>query len=142
VTGEGRAEGRFEAQHAGGSMSLVGREQELDLLLDRWRLAKGGEGQVVLLGGEPGIGKSRLVLALRERLRAEPRTSLRYHGSPYHAHSALWPVASQLERAAGLEPGELPEVKLDKLEALLGQAVADVAGRGARVRGAARRPGR
>jgi class 3 adenylate cyclase/predicted ATPase len=127
VTGEGRAEGRFEAHHAGGSMPLVGREQELALLLDRWRLAKDGEGQIVLLCGEPGIGKSRIVLALRERLRAEPRTSLRYHGSPYHTHSPLWPVIAQLERAAGLEPGDPPDTRLDKLEVLLGQAVDNAA---------------
>jgi class 3 adenylate cyclase/predicted ATPase len=122
VTGEGMAEGRFEALRGAALTPLVGRDAELALLLERWDWAKSGEGQVVLLGGEAGIGKSRLVLALRERLRAEPRTSLRYHGSPYHAHSVLWPVIGQLERAAGLEPGDALETKLDKLESLLRQS--------------------
>ena len=76
------------------------------VLKTRWRLATGGEGQVVLLGGEPGIGKSRLVLALREQLRAEPCTGLLFHGSPFHAHSALWPVIGQLERAISNLDGE------------------------------------
>jgi class 3 adenylate cyclase/predicted ATPase len=127
VTGDYLAEGRFAAQHIGGPGPLVGREQELALLMDRWRLATGGEGQVVLLGGEPGIGKSRLVLALREQLRAEPCTGLLFHGSPFHAHSALWPVIGQLERAAGFRPADPTGAKLDMLEALLGQAVADPA---------------
>ena len=127
VVGEGHAEGRFEAMHTGGSVPLVGREQELALLLDRWRLAQAGEGQVVLLVGEPGIGKSRIVMAVREQLRAERFTNLRYHGTPYHAHSALWPMVAQLERAAGVEPADSSEAKLDKLEALLGQAVTEVA---------------
>jgi class 3 adenylate cyclase/predicted ATPase len=126
VLGPGRAESRFEARHAGGPLPLVGREQELGLLLDRWRQARGDEGQVVLLCGEPGIGKSRIVLALHERLGPEPRTGLRYHGSPYHANSALWPVIDQIERAAGLAPDDPPEAKLTKLERLLGRAVGDV----------------
>jgi class 3 adenylate cyclase/predicted ATPase len=125
VVGEGRVEGRFEALHAGRPVPLIGREQELGLLLDRWRLAEAGEGQVVLLSGEPGIGKSRIVLALRERLRTEPCTIIRFNSSPYHTHSALWPMVAQLERAAGLEPADSREVKLSKLKALLGQAVDD-----------------
>ena len=96
VLGPGRVEGRFEGLHAEGLAPLVGRELELGLLLDRWRQAKEGEGQVVLLSGEPGIGKSRVVLALRERLRDEPCTILRYHCSPYLTNSALWPVIDQL----------------------------------------------
>ena len=91
VTGERVVEDRFAAHQSGAPLPLVGREQELVLLLDRWRLARGGEGQVVLLSGEPGIGKSRLVLALRERLQAEPRTSVRYNCSPFHQNSALHP---------------------------------------------------
>ena len=127
MIGEGPAEGRFEALHGAGAAPLVGRDQELALLLDRWRLARAGEGQVVLLSGEPGIGKSRIVLALRERLRSEERVSLRYHGSPYHANSALHPVIEQLARAAGFARGDDDATKLAKLEALLARAVADVA---------------
>jgi Adenylate and Guanylate cyclase catalytic domain/AAA ATPase domain len=85
VRGEVSAESRFEARYATEMIPLVGREQELALLLDRWQLATRGKGQVVLLAGEPGIGKSRIALALRERLRAEPRTRLSYSCSPYHA---------------------------------------------------------
>jgi predicted ATPase/class 3 adenylate cyclase len=123
----GVAEGRFEALHGASPAPMVGREQEIALLLDRWRPAQAGEGQVVLVSGEPGIGKSRLALALRERLRTEPNARLRYYGSPYHANTALWPVIDQLERAAGLTRDEPAATKLAKLEALLDQTVADVA---------------
>jgi class 3 adenylate cyclase len=94
-------ESRFEALHAGGLSELVGREEELELLLRRWSKAKTGEGQVVLLSGEAGIGKSRLTAALLERLTAEPHTRLRYFGSPQHTDSALYPIIGQMERAAG-----------------------------------------
>src|SRR4029079_19267494 len=94
-------ESRFEALHASGPTELVGREEELDLLLRRWSKAKGGEGQVVLLSGEPGIGKSRLTVALQEQLAAEPHTRLRYFCSPQHTDSALYPFIAQLERASG-----------------------------------------
>ena len=95
------AEGRFEALHASRLTALVGREEELELLLRRWSKAKTGEGQVVLLSGEAGIGKSRLTAALLERLAAEPHTRLRYFCSPQHTDSALYPIISQMERAAG-----------------------------------------
>jgi hypothetical protein len=88
-------EGRFEAMHASGLTDLVGREEELDLLLRRWSKAKSGEGQVVLLSGEAGIGKSRLTAALLERLAAEPHTRLRYFCSPQHTDSALFPIMSR-----------------------------------------------
>ena len=94
-------ESRFEALHASGLTELVGREEELELLLRRWSKAKTGEGQVVLLSGEAGIGKSRLTAALLERLAGEPHTRLRYFCSPQHTDSALYPVISQMERAAG-----------------------------------------
>ena len=95
-------ESRFEALHTSGLTELVGREEELEILLRRWSRAKTGEGQVVLLSGEPGIGKSRLTVALLERLAAEPHTRLRYFCSPQHTDSALYPIISQMERAAGL----------------------------------------
>ena len=96
------AEGRFEALHASGLTALVGREEEFESLLGRWSRAKSGEGQVVLLSGEAGIGKSRLTAALLERLAAEPHTRLRYFCSPQHPDSALYPIIGQMERAAGL----------------------------------------
>src|ERR1700722_9597016 len=82
-------ESRFDALHASGLTELIGREEELEILLRRWSKAKSGDGQVVLLSGEPGIGKSRLTAALLERLTAEPHTRLRYFCSPQHADSAL-----------------------------------------------------
>ena len=115
------AEGRFEALHASGLTELVGREEELELLLRRWSKAKTGEGQVVLLSGEAGIGKSRLTAALMERLDNEPHTRLRYFCSPQHTDSAFYPIIGQMERAAGLAHGDTAQVKLDKLDALLAQ---------------------
>src|SRR5918995_3579876 len=122
-----RAESRFAAHQAAGLTPLVGRDEELALLLRRWEQAKEGEGQVMLLSGEPGIGKSRLVRALREQLSAEPHTPLYYQCSPYHTHSALHPVIDQLERAAGFERSDTAEARLAKLEALLALSTAEVA---------------
>ena len=115
-------EGRFEAMHASGLTELVGREEELELLLRRWSKAKTGEGQVVLLSGEAGIGKSRLTAALLERLAAEPHTRLRSFCSPQHTDSALYPIIGQIERAAGLARDDKPQTKLDKLDAMLAQS--------------------
>jgi predicted ATPase/class 3 adenylate cyclase len=123
VLGEGAAESRFEAMHGAAPGLMIGRDEELALLLERWRLTKAGEGQAVLLTGEPGIGKSRLVLALRERLRAEDHARICYACSPYHASSALWPVVQQLERAARFVPGDGPAERLAKLRTLLAKAV-------------------
>ena len=114
-------EGRFEALHASGLTELVGREEELELLLRRWSKAKAGGGQVALLSGESGIGKSRLTAALMERLESEPHTRLRYFCSPQHTDSALYPVIGQMERAAGLAHGDTAKIKFDKLDALLAQ---------------------
>ena len=114
-------EGRFEALHASGLTDLVGREEELELLLRRWSRAKTGEGQVVLLSGEAGIGKSRLTAALLERLASEPHTRLRYFCSPQHTDSAFYPIIGQMERAAGLAHDDTPQARLNKLDALLAQ---------------------
>ena len=115
-------ESRFDALHAGGLTELIGREEELEVLLRRWSRAKSGEGHVVLLSGEPGIGKSRLTAALLERLAAEPHTRLRYFCSPQHTDSALYPIISQIERAAGFAHQDALQAKLDKLDALLSQS--------------------
>ena len=112
-------ESRFEALHASRLTELVGREEELDLLMRRWSKAKTGEGQVALLSGEPGIGKSRLTAALLERLAIGPHTRLRYFCSPQHTDSALYPIISQMERAAGFAHDDNAQAKLDKLDALL-----------------------
>jgi class 3 adenylate cyclase/predicted ATPase len=114
-------EGRFEALHAAGLTALVGREEESELLLRRWSKAKSGEGQVVLLSGEAGIGKSRLTAAVLERLAGEPHTRLRYFCSPQHTDSALYPIIGQMERAAGLARDDTTQAKLDKLAAVLTQ---------------------
>ena len=105
----------------------LGEPRNSSFCLQRWQQARAGKGQVVLLSGEPGIGKSRLIAAFEERLSAEPHARLRYFCSPYHANSALYPVIKQLERAAGLERDDSADTKLDKLEALLRQAVPDIA---------------
>jgi class 3 adenylate cyclase/predicted ATPase len=112
---------RFEALHASSLTDLVGRDEECEILLRRWARAKTGEGQVLLLAGEPGIGKSRLTAALLERLAPEPHTRLRYFCSPQHTDSALFPIIGQMQRAAGLAHDDTPGTKLDKLDALLAQ---------------------
>jgi len=114
---------RFEAFHTTGVTELVGRQEELELLLRRWTKAVAGQGQVILLSGEPGIGKSRLTAALLERLAGEPHTRLRYFCSPQHTDSALFPMIRQLERAAGFTHDDTALVKLDKLDALLSQSL-------------------
>ena len=119
VLGVGASASRFEAFHAAALAPLVGREEEVDLLLRRWGQAKDGEGRVVLLSGEPGVGKSRLLAALQERLDGEPHTRLRHFCSPHRRDSPLHPIVAQLERAAGFARGDLPEARLGKLEALL-----------------------
>jgi CheY-like chemotaxis protein len=127
VAGESRAEGRFEARQTTGLTPLVGREQEMALLLDRWQRAKDGAGQVVLLAGEPGIGKSRLIHSLRERLGGEPHTPLSHFCSPLHQTSPLHPSIGLLERAAGFARDDPPGCKLAKLEALLARGTEGVA---------------
>jgi class 3 adenylate cyclase len=119
--GASATESRFEALRAS-TTPLVGRGEEIDLLLRRWEQAKGGDGVVVLITGEPGIGKSRVVQTLLERLSGEQHTLLRYFCSPHHQDSALYPSITQLERAAGLRHDDTDEQRLSKLEAVLAQA--------------------
>jgi class 3 adenylate cyclase/predicted ATPase len=114
-------ESRFEALHPSGLTALVGREEETELLLRRWSRAKNGEGQVVLISGEAGIGKSRLTADLLESLAPEPHTRLRYFCSPQHTDSAFYTIIGQMERAAGLLHDDTSQQKLDKLDALLAQ---------------------
>src|SRR5215469_9207464 len=125
VLGAGVAESRFEALRAT-TTPLVGRDEEVDLLLRRWEQAKGGDGCVVLISGEPGIGKSRIAQTIVERLSGEPHTRLRYFCSPHHQDSALYPSIAQLERAAGFRREDTAEQRLAKLEAVLAQGTNDL----------------
>ena len=122
VLGERAVGSRFEAR-ATGLTPLVGREHEVALLLDRWQQARDGEGQVVLLSGEPGIGKSRIARGLDEHLTGETLSRLSHQCSPYYVDTALHPTIEQLERAAGFQRNDTPDAKLDKLEALLAEGV-------------------
>jgi class 3 adenylate cyclase/tetratricopeptide (TPR) repeat protein len=125
VLGMSGVESRFEALHAAKLPALFGREEEIELLVRRWRQAAHEEGRVVTLTGEPGIGKSHITLALNERLQNESHITLRYFCSEHYAHSALFPFISQLERAAGFKHSDSPQEKLSKLGALLSQSTRD-----------------
>ena len=119
VLGESGVQSRLDIAGASGLTPLVGREQEVELLLERWEHAKEGLGQVVVLSGEAGIGKSRLVRAVQERLAGEPYTRLECRCSPYAQHSALYPVIDLGRRLLQWQRDEPPEVTLGKLEAAL-----------------------
>jgi class 3 adenylate cyclase/tetratricopeptide (TPR) repeat protein len=125
VSGKGVTDSRFAALHDIELTPLVGREEEIALLLRRERQAAQGDGRVVLISGEPGIGKSRLMAALEERLEGEPHTVLRYFCSPHSTDSAFAPVIAQLERAAGFDRHDTPDLRIDKLQSLLGLSQGD-----------------
>src|SRR6266481_1847068 len=124
VLGESGEVSRFEALRSG-ETPLVGRDEEIELLGRRWEQAKSGEGRVVLISGEPGIGKSRLTAALSARIESEPHTRLRYFCSPHHQDSALYPFIAQLEHAAGFARDDTVDAKLGKLRTLLAPAARD-----------------
>jgi predicted ATPase/class 3 adenylate cyclase len=125
VLGATGAESRFEAQHKARLTPLIGRDEEFELLLRRWQQAKRGEGCVVVLTGQAGIGKSHIALALEERLQSEPHITLRHFCSAHHANSALYPFIRQLERASRFEHSDSPAERFAKLEALLMRSGAD-----------------
>ena len=130
ILGVSETASRFEAATQRGLTPLVGRDHEIGLLLERWKLAQDGEGQVVLVSGEPGMGKSRILSALRGRLEGLGAQSLRFQCSPYYGNSAFWPIIDNFERTLKFEPDEQPQSKLDKLEAMIvndyGRPVGDV----------------
>ena len=119
VRGEAAGVSRFDARRGDALCPLVGRQEEFELLLRRWDQASSGEGRVVLISGEPGIGKSRIAESLLARLDGEPHARLRYFCSPYHTHSALYPFIAQIGQDAGFAPGDNASTRLDRLEALL-----------------------
>jgi predicted ATPase/class 3 adenylate cyclase len=119
VLGPSSMESRIATERRKRSIPLLGRDEEMEVLLRRWQQARNGEGRVVLLTGEPGIGKSHILLALHEALKSEPHVRLRYFCSAHHCNSALFPFIGQLEQAARFERGDSPEAKRGKLESLL-----------------------
>jgi hypothetical protein len=125
VLGPSGVASRFEAMHKTKLPPLFGREEEMELLLRRWRHAAQGEGRVVMLTGEPGVGKSHISLALDDRFQSEPHITLRYFCSAHHTNSALFPFIGQIERAAEFERSDSPTEKLSKLDVLVAQSTAD-----------------
>jgi len=121
VLGEARFKSRFEGLRSSDA-TLVGRDEDIELLLRRWAQVKTGQGRIILISGDPGVGKSRLTTTMIDRLGDEPYTSLRLFCLPHHEGSALFPFINHLERAARFEPGDTSDAKLDKLEALLAES--------------------
>jgi class 3 adenylate cyclase len=124
VVGESMIDSRFEALRRG-RLALVGRLEELELLLRRWEKAGTGEGRVVLLAGEPGMGKSHLVAALEQKVKVGPKLCLRFLCSPHHHDTPLYPVIRHIERAANLERGDSSATKWEKLTRLLGSSASE-----------------
>lgn len=127
VIGLGQKDSRFEALHAGGVGPILGRDHELGQLGERWDLAASGHGQVVVLSGEAGLGKSRLIRALSERISDQSHFRLSYQCSPHHTSTTLYPIVQRLARVAGFGDDDSNDLKLDKLEELLAMADDDVA---------------
>ncbi len=124
VRGEAAVESRFAAIRTRARLPLIGRAHEMGLTLDRWRLARFGEGQIVTVIGEPGIGKSRLIEALQEALCGEPHTRVYLQCSPYYSDSALYPLIQHLERAARFVAADSPSARIEKLRGLFARRVA------------------
>ncbi len=120
VEGEATVQSRFAARQSGTLTPIIGREREIELMTERWAMARSGQGQLALVTGEAGIGKSRITQAVIDAVAKEDHTRMTYQCSPYHADSAFYPVIQQMSFAAGVAPSDSPDVRLDKLEALLG----------------------
>lgn len=120
VEGEASIQSRFAARQSGAMTPIIGREREIELMTERWALARSGQGQMVIVSGEAGIGKSRITQAVIDEVAKDDHTRMTYHCSPYHSDSAFYPVTQQMSFAAGFAPSDSPDVRLDKLETLLG----------------------
>lgn len=119
VIGETTRESRFEARHASALTPIVGREREIDLMLERWEMARSGRGQMIVVSGEAGIGKSRISREVIDAIAQVDHTRITYQCSPYHSDSAFYPTIQQLTFAAGIKTADGPDARLDKLDALI-----------------------
>ena len=120
VEGEASVESRFAARQSGTLTPIVGRDREIELMLERWALARSGQGQLLIVSGEAGIGKSRITRAVIDEIGREDHIRMTYQCSPYHADSAFYPVIQQMSFAAGINQADTPDERLDKIEVLLG----------------------
>jgi class 3 adenylate cyclase/tetratricopeptide (TPR) repeat protein len=120
VEGEAVIESRFAAQQSGTLMRIIGRDREIELMLERWALARSGKGQLLIVSGEAGIGKSRITRALIDEIERDDHVRITYQCSPYHADSTLYPIIQQMSFAAGIVQTDTPNLRLDKIEVLLG----------------------
>jgi tetratricopeptide (TPR) repeat protein/ABC-type transport system involved in cytochrome c biogenesis ATPase subunit len=120
VEGDASVQSRFAARQSGAMTPIVGREREIELMSERWALARSDQGQMVIVSGEAGIGKSRITQAVIDVIANDDHTRMTYQCSPYHADSAFYPITQQMSFAAGFAPSDSPDMRLDKLETLLG----------------------